>query len=88
MKLSDEEIGGVLEDGAQPQAYMDPSLEKDDLQYSLFLLDLLLAGPIGFTDNPHVEFGAFFVTKKSARLRLVLDARPVKHVFSKPPATV
>lgn len=78
----------MLEDGAVPRGYTDPVLEQDDLQYCLFLLGLLAAGLIGFTDSPRVEIGAFCMAKKNSRLRLVLDARPANRLFRRPPSAV
>ena len=75
MLLSSEEAGAVLEVGLEGECYMDPALAHDNTKYHEFISDLIDCNLLYFTDTPRVQVGAFVVTKKQQRQRLIIDAR-------------
>lgn len=87
MLLSPEERAGVLEKGLDGLCYMDPLLANDPKKYHQFVADLFQCNLIGFTTNPRVQVGAFFVTKKNNKQRLIVDARKTNRLFRTPPST-
>ena len=87
MMLSDEEIAGVLEKGLENDRYMDPQLEGGGKKYHGFIADLVQSKLVGFTTHPRVQVGAFVVTKKAQKQRLIVDARRTNKLFRKPPST-
>ncbi len=46
------------------------------------------AGVVSFSGRPKVEIGTLFVSKKSKKLRLIVDARRANRLFKPPPNTV
>ena len=87
MLLSPEERAGVLEKGLEGLCYMDPLLANDPKRYHAFVADLFRCNLLGFTTNPRVQVGAFFVTKKNNKQRLIVDARKTNRLFRTPPST-
>ena len=88
MLLSDEEIAGVLERGLVGDRYMDPRLEGGGKVYHDFVADLIESKLVSFTTSPRVQVGAFVVTKKGEKQRLIIDARRANKLFRSPPTTV
>ena len=87
MMLSDEEIAGVLEKGLENDRYMDPQLEGGGKKYHSFIADLVHSKLVDFTVRPRVQVGAFVVTKKGEKQRLIVDARRTNKFFRTPPST-
>ena len=87
MMLSDEEIAGVLEKGLEGLRHIDPVLERNPRNYHEFISDLYECKLVGFTAAPKVQVGAFVVTKKGDRQRLIIDARRTNRLFRTPPST-
>ena len=87
MMLSDEEIAGVLEKGLENDRYMDPQLEGGGKKYHSFIADLVRSKLVDFTVRPRVQVGAFVVTKKGEKQRLIVDARRTNKLFRTPPST-
>ena len=87
MLLSPEERAGVLEKGLEGLCYMDPLLANDPKKHHEFVADLFRCNLLGFTTNPRVQVGAFFVTKKNNKQRLIVDARKTNRLFRTPPST-
>ena len=85
MLLSDEEIAGVQERGFVGDRYMDPRLEGGGKVYHEFVADLVESKLISFTTSPRVQVGAFVVTKKGEKQRLIIDARRTNKLFRSPP---
>jgi hypothetical protein len=88
MMLSDEEIAGTRQCVEAPGCFFDPVLAGSPQEYAIFVADMVKAGIVEFTCFPKCEVGAFFVSKKSGRLRLILDARRANVLFRKPPSTL
>ncbi|CAE7710367.1 ANK1 [Symbiodinium sp. CCMP2592] len=86
MRLSPDEWGSKVESGAVVTPYMDVVLKNDPKKYVQFVHSLYLGGMISFTDQPQDLMTPFFVTKKSGKLRLVLDCRGINQRFKEPPA--
>ncbi len=53
-----------------------------------FVVELYLAGVLRFDSPSRVQIGCFFVTKKSGRLRLIVDCRRTNKLFRRAPRTV
>ena len=88
MMLSDEEKAGVLERGIVGLCHTDPLLSNSPKRYHGFVADLYRAGLIRFTISPRVQIGAFFVTKKNGKQRLIIDCRRTNLLFKTPPNTL
>ena len=88
MMLSGEEIAAVMEQGFSNDCYMDPQLTHDPSKYHNLVGDLCSCNLLGFTDQPRVQVGLFFVTKKNHKQRMIIDARRTNKLFRKPPTTV
>ena len=88
MLLSDEELGAVLQETELSGCYHDPRLSASEVDSVHFATDLFMAGVVRFLHSPRVVLGAFFVTKKSGQLRMILDARRSNRLFRRPPSTV
>lgn len=88
MMLSSEEMAAVQEKGFHGDCYLDPQLANNPRKYHQFIADLYSAKLINFTVNPRVQVGAFVVTKKGGKQRLIIDARRTNKLFQKPPTTV
>ena len=88
MMLSDEEKAGVLERGIIGLCHTDPLLSNSPKRYHGFVADPYRAGLIRFTINPRVQIGAFFVTKKNGKQRLIIDCRRTNLLFKTPPNTL
>ena len=88
MMLSSEEMAGVLEQGFHGDCFLDPQLSCNPRKYHEFIGDLYTSKLIGFTVNPRVQVGAFVVTKKGNKQRLIIDARRTNKLFRTPPTTV
>lgn len=88
MMLSPEERAAVLEKGFQGDCYLDPQLANHPRKYHQFIADLYLAKLISFTVTPKVQVGAFVVTKKGNKQRLIIDARRTNKLFRTPPTTI
>ena len=86
--LSDEEIAGILERGLEKDRYMDPQLEGGGRKYHSFIADLCQSKLVDFTIRPRVQVGAFVVTKKAQKQRLIMDARRTNKLFRTPPSTL
>ena len=86
MMLSPDEWGSKIESGAVLTPYMGVVLKQDSKKYVQFVHSLYLGGMISFTDQPQDLRTPFFVTKKSGKLRLVLDCRGINQRFKEPPA--
>ncbi|CAE7299586.1 UPF1 [Symbiodinium sp. CCMP2592] len=87
MMLGDEEIAGVLERGLDGLRHIDPVLAHNPRRYHEFVADLYDCKLVGFTVTPRVQVGAFVVTKKGDRQRLIVDARRTNRLFRTPPST-
>ena len=87
MMLGDEEIAGVLERGLDGLRHIDPVLAHNPRRYHEFVADLYDCKLVGFTVTPKVQVGAFVVTKKGDRQRLIVDARRTNRLFRTPPST-
>lgn len=81
MMLSDEEMAAVLERGMEGDMYVDPRLAEDKKVYHGFVSELVESGLVGFTTNPRSQVGLFFVSKKSGKLRMIIDARRTNKLF-------
>lgn len=88
MLLSGEEMAAVQERGFHGDCYLDPQLSTNPKTYHMFLADLFDAKLISFTNKPRVQVGAFVVTKKGGKQRLIIDARRTNKLFRTPPTTV
>ena len=88
MMLSDEEKAGVLERGVEGLCHTDPLLSNSPKRYHGFISDLYRAGLSRFTTTPRVQIGAFFVTKKNGKQRLIIDCRRTNLLFKTPPNTL
>ena len=88
MLLSGEEMAAVQERGFHGDCYLDPQLSTNPKTYHMFLADLFNAKLISFTNKPRVQVGAFVVTKKGGKQRLIIDARRTNKLFRTPPTTV
>ena len=86
MLLSEEELGGVMQDTSMPGCYHDPVLANSPREWAGFVCELLRSGVIDFTLRPQVVAGVFFVRKKSGALRLIIDARRANRLVRAPPA--
>ena len=87
MMLGDEEIAAVLEKGLEGDMYVDPRLAEDKKVYHSFIGELVQSNLVGFTTRPRSQVGLFFVSKKSGKLRMIIDARRTNKLFRKPPST-
>ena len=88
MLLSPEERAAVLERGLEGECHLDPVLEHDTVLYHRFISELFSCNLIHFTENPRVQIGAFVVTKKNGKQRLIVDARRANRLFRRPPCTL
>lgn len=88
MLLSDEEIAAEVEKGFEGSSYIDPQLDTDPQKYHEFISDLYNCKLIHFTNQPRCQVGAFVVTKKGDKQRLILDCRPANRLFRRPPTTI
>ena len=88
MLLSGEEMAAVQERGFHGDCFLDPQLSTNPKTYHLFLADLFNAKLISFTSAPRVQVGAFVVTKKGEKQRLIIDARRANKLFRTPPNTI
>lgn len=88
MMLSPEEQAGVLEKGLENLCYMDPVLASNPQRYHQFICDMYRSGLIDFTITPKVQVGAFVVSKKGDKQRLIVDARRTNKLFRTPPTTL
>ncbi|CAE7480442.1 ANK1 [Symbiodinium natans] len=86
MLLSPDEWGHKIEIGDTIRPYMDPVLKTDGAAYVQFVQRLFEGGMVSFTEKPRDLITPFFVTKKSGKLRLVLDCRGVNQRFREPPS--
>ena len=86
MLLSPDEWGHKIEIGDTVRPYMDPVLKTDGAAYVQFVQRLFEGGMVSFTEKPRDLITPFFVTKKSGKLRLVLDCRGVNQRFREPPS--
>ena len=87
MLLSGEEMAAVLEKGLESCCYLDPVLASNKKAYHQFIGDLVRCELVSFTQTPRVQIGAFFVSKKGDKQRLVIDARRANRLFRTPPST-
>lgn len=87
MLLSEEERAAVLEKGLEGDMYLDPVLSNNTQAYHGFIADLFSCNILGFTLRPKMQVGAFFVSKKNGKQRLVIDARRANRLFRTPPST-
>ena len=87
MLLSEEERAAVLEKGLEGDMYLDPVLSNNTQAYHGFIADLFSCNILGFTSRPKMQVGAFFVSKKNGKQRLVIDARRANRLFRTPPST-
>ena len=83
--LSGEELEGEMEKGV-PGCYMDPLLANSPSRFLDFVCKLFKCCLIGFARSVRVECGLLFVTKKSGKLRMIIDARRANVMFRKPPS--
>lgn len=88
MLLSPEEQAGVLGRGLEGLCYMDPILANDPKKYHQFIADMHRSGLLDYTLKPKVQVGAFVVTKKGDKQRLIVDARKTNRLFRTPPTTL
>ena len=65
---------------------MDVVLKQDSKKYVQFVHSLYLGGMISFADQPQDLMTPILVTKKSGKLRLVLDCRGINQRFKEPVA--
>ncbi|CAK9105137.1 unnamed protein product [Durusdinium trenchii] len=87
MLLSPEEMAAELEKGLDGCCYLDPVLQANKKAYHQFIAGLIECELLGFTITPKVQIGAFFVSKKNQKQRLVVDARRANRLFRTPPTT-
>ena len=88
MLLSPEEMGAAQEGIGHNDCYMDPLLANDGERYHQLIADLYECELLGFTQQPRVQVGLFFVTKKGGKQRLIVDARRSNKLFRTPPSTI
>ena len=88
MLLSPEERAAVLERGLEGECFLDPVLQHDAKQYHRFIAELHSCNLLHFTCSPKVQIGAFAVTKKNSKQRLIIDARRTNRLFRTPPSTL
>ncbi|CAE7559605.1 ppt1 [Symbiodinium natans] len=88
MMLSPEERAAVLEQGLEGECHIDPVLLHDTWLYHRFIAELYSCNLIHFTVKPRVQIGAFVVTKKNNKQRLIIDARRTNRLFRTPPCTL
>lgn len=88
MLLSPEEMAAVQERGFENDCYSDPQLSNDTNQYHAFISDLHSCNLIRYTIRLRVQVGAFVVTKKQGKQRLIIDARRANKLFRTPPSTI
>ena len=88
MLLSPEEMAAVQERGFENDCYYDPQLSNDPNHYHAFISDLHSCNLIRYTTSPRVQVGAFVVTKKQGKQRLIIDARRANKLFRTPPSTI
>ena len=69
------------------RCYWDPALKGDKDVYLDFVKELRARGMIEFHRSCECRAGIFFVTKKSGKLRLVVDARGANQMLRTPPCT-
>ena len=65
--------------------YMDETLKLSPKAYADFIVDIFERGMIDFARTATSTITPFFVSKKSGKLRLVLDCRASNMYFAKPP---
>lgn len=83
--LKPEQAAENLKSASVSKAYVDPTLAARPKEYKQILNWASSAGVVELTlKKPVEEAGLFFVTKKSGRLRLVIDARRSNCWFSAP----
>lgn len=85
MLLDEETWGSIAEQGAGFRPCVDTILNKNPEVYNAFVMDLCRKNLINFTNTPLDLIALFFVTKKSGKLRMVLDCRGVNRRFHPPP---
>lgn len=88
MMLTPEERGAIIEKGLDNLCHMDPVLANSKKKYHQFVADMFTSGLIGFTTEPRSQIGAFVVTKKNGKQRLIVDARRTNRLFRTPPSTL
>ena len=86
--LSGEEMAAVQEKGFVNDYYLDPILANNQKKYHQFISALVDCSVVRFTNKPRVQVGAFCVTKKNNKQRLIIDARRANKLFRKPPSTI
>ena len=77
---------GISDKMAEVPPFTDPSLHKRGA-YLAFLKKLFDANLLTFVPRARGRIGAFSVTKKNEKQRLVLDCRQVNFLFRPPPYT-
>ena len=88
MLLSPEERAAVIERGFSDECFLDPVLQHNVREYHRFIAELYACNLLHFTCSPKVQIGAFAVTKKNGKQRLIIDARRTNRLFRTPPSTL
>ena len=76
-----QEWGHICEEQRVTPSYMDPKLRFSLKSYHGFISDLFDAGLISWSKKVRGRVSVFCVTKKSGKLRLVVDCRATNTVF-------
>ena len=84
IKLPAEALGVLYETQEMPGMYDDPILSANDELYAKFIAELIDCKVCKLTYCPRSRTGAFFVSKKSGKLRLIADARRSNVLFRRP----
>ena len=84
IKLPPEARGALYETQEMPGMCGDPILSASDDLYVKFVAELIDCKVCKLTYCPRSRTGAFFVSKKSGKLRLIADARRSNVLFRRP----
>ena len=76
---------GVVTDTCLPRRYPTIPFSTPPSEYIKLVLRLMKLEMVNFTQRPRVINGLFGTPKSEGRIRLVVDARPANHFFSRPP---
>ena len=78
-------VGEDVSHGSPIKPYMDDTLRSSPKAYAQFISDIFERGMIDFDRTATSIITPFFVSKKSGKLRLVLDCRASNQQFDRPP---
>ena len=85
--LPEPELAKRIAAEGAARTYWDPELARQGPAYLGFVRELSARRMVRFRRSARRQIGCFFLTKKSGKLRLLIDARGPNQAFRSPPRT-